>query len=74
MVIADDKWSLHWDSGEGTPRQVQNFAGPGSVVIRIQPGASHAIRNDGSLPLRFVGLSDSPYDPSNPDAFPRKVT
>jgi hypothetical protein len=74
VVMFDDLWSLHWDTGEGTRRQHRQFEGRGTVLIRIEPLASHAIRNDGSALLRLVGLTDGAYDPVSPDAFPRKVT
>jgi dTDP-4-dehydrorhamnose 3,5-epimerase-like enzyme len=74
LVMSADRWSLHWDSGIGSPVEVRVFDGPGAVVIRVPPRASHAISNDGSVPLHIVGLTDGPYDPDDPDAFPRKVT
>jgi len=74
VVIANDRWSLHWDMGEGTSSQSHEFEGPSAVVVRIQPQVSHAIRNDGSAILHLVGLTDGPYDPTAPDAFPRRVT
>lgn len=74
IVMSEDRWSLHWDTGEGTACQYQQFEGRGTVVIRVGPHASHAIRNDGSVLLHLVGLSDDLYDPAVPDTFPREVT
>jgi len=74
LVMSVGRWSLHWDSGEGTPVRVRVFDGPGAVLIRVPPHASHAIRNDGDSPLQVIGLTDGPYDPASPDAFPRHVT
>jgi dTDP-4-dehydrorhamnose 3,5-epimerase-like enzyme len=74
MVMSADRWSLHWDSGIGSPVEARSFDGPGAVVIHVPPHASHAIRNDGSAPLHIIGLADGPYDPDAPDAFPRQVT
>jgi oxalate decarboxylase/phosphoglucose isomerase-like protein (cupin superfamily) len=74
LVMASDLWSLHWDSGEGTPVGSRLFDGSDAVLIRVPPHASHAIRNDGSAPLQIFGLTDGPYDPAEPDAFPRRVT
>lgn len=74
LVMSADRWSLHWDSGINSPVEVRVFDGPGAVVIRIPPHVSHAIRNDGSMLLHIVGLTDGPYDPVAPDAFPRRVT
>jgi dTDP-4-dehydrorhamnose 3,5-epimerase-like enzyme len=74
LVMSSDRWSLHWDSGIGSPVEARVFDGPSAVVIQVPPHASHAIRNDGSVPLHIVGLTDGPYDPAAPDAYPRRVT
>jgi hypothetical protein len=74
LVMSVDRWSLHWDSGAGTRIDARVFDGPGAVVIQVPPHASHAIRNDGSAPLQIVGLTDGPYEPATPDAYPRRVT
>lgn len=74
IVLFDDRWSLHWDEGEHTACQHRQFEGQGTVILMVQPGASHAIRNDGSRVLRLVGLTDGPFDPANPDTFLRRVT
>lgn len=73
IVMADDRWSLHWDDGDGTEVRRRDFTGPGTVAITIPLGASHAIRNDGSATLRMMGLTDGPYDPERPDAYRRMV-
>jgi dTDP-4-dehydrorhamnose 3,5-epimerase-like enzyme len=74
MVMSVDRWSLHWDRGDGTQVDVRVFEGPSAVVIQVPPHASHAIRNEGNAPLQIFGLTDGPYDPAAPDAYPRKVT
>jgi oxalate decarboxylase/phosphoglucose isomerase-like protein (cupin superfamily) len=74
LVMSVDRWSLHWDTGDGTPVDVRLFDGPGAAVIRVPPHASHAIRNDGSTPLQIIGLTDGPYDAAAPDAYRRQVT
>ena len=74
LVMSAGRWSLHWDSGEGTQVTARMFDGPGSVLIHVPPYASHAIKNDGNKPLHIVGLTDGPYDPSSPDSYPRGVT
>lgn len=73
LVMSTDRWSLHWDSGSGTPVTVRVFDGAGAVLVRVPPYASHAIRNDGSASLHIIGLTDGPYDPVAPDAFTRQV-
>src|SRR6516162_4004519 len=55
LVMATGRWSLHWDSGAGTPVSVRTFEGPGAVVIHVPPFASHAIRNDADVGLQIIG-------------------
>jgi dTDP-4-dehydrorhamnose 3,5-epimerase-like enzyme len=73
LVLHADAFSVHWDTGEGTPAQHHQVTGAGAVVITVGPGASHAIRNDGAADLYLVGLSDQPYDPAAPDVIAREV-
>lgn len=73
VIMATDRWSLHWDEGAGTPAQRQDFIGPGAVLVTVPTGVSHAIRNDGAVPMQIVGLTDGPYDVTRPDAYPRTV-
>ncbi|MGW3307731.1 polysaccharide biosynthesis C-terminal domain-containing protein [Streptomyces sp. NPDC001073] len=73
VVMAADRWSLHWDEGAGTPVQQRSFNGPGAVLVTVPIGMSHAIRNDGAVAMRMLGLTDGPYDADNPDAYSRTV-
>lgn len=73
VVLAADRWSLHWDEGADSPVRQRHFDGPGAVLVSVPIGMSHAIRNDGVVPMRMLGLTDGPYDPDSPDAFPRVV-
>jgi dTDP-4-dehydrorhamnose 3,5-epimerase-like enzyme len=74
MVVYRDRWSLHWDCGEGTEPSQRHFDGSGAVLVAVPRLWSHAIRNDGVRDLWLVGASDVAYDPDNPDAFRRIVT
>lgn len=73
VVMATDRWSLHWDEGADTAAQTREFPGPGAVLITVPEGMSHAIRNDGAVPMHLIGLADGPYDPARPDVYPRNV-
>lgn len=73
VVIAADRWSLHWDEGVGTPVKQRQFKGPGTVVVTVPTGMSHAIRNDGAMSMQMMGLTDGPYHATRPDAYPRVV-
>lgn len=73
VIMAADRWSLHWDEGVNTPVRRQEFVGPGAVLVTVPPGLSHAIRNDGAVPMQLFGLADGHYDVTRPDAYPRTV-
>lgn len=73
VIMAGDRWSLHWDEGAGTAVRQREFTGPGVVLVTVPTGMSHAIRNDGAVPMQMIGLSDGPYDAARPDAYPRSV-
>lgn len=57
-------WSLHWDEGEGTVGQQRSFDGSSAVLALISPGASHAVRNDGTATLWLIAFSSEAYDPA----------
>lgn len=73
IILAADRWSLHWDEGADTSARQREFTDPGAVLVTVPPGMSHAIRNDGALPMQLCGLADGPYDAARPDAYPRAV-
>lgn len=63
LVVYQDQWSFHWDSGPDTPVQSRTFDRSGAVAITVPVHCSHAVRNDGTIPLIIAGLCDGPYDP-----------
>jgi oxalate decarboxylase/phosphoglucose isomerase-like protein (cupin superfamily) len=64
VILPGAAWSLHWDEGEGTPVQHRSFPGSSAVLVLVSPGASHAVRNDGSATLWLVACSSETYDPA----------
>ena len=73
VVMASDRWSLHWDEGANTPTKHREFDGQSAVLVTVPTSMSHAIRNDGQVAMRMVGLSNMPYDADRPDVYPRQV-
>jgi dTDP-4-dehydrorhamnose 3,5-epimerase-like enzyme len=71
VVLPGATWSLHWDDGEGSPAQHREFSGGSAVLVLVAPGASHAVRNDGSGILWLVAISSESYDPA--ESVARKV-
>jgi len=73
VVRHEDSWTLAWDLGEGTAPKSRMFDGAGTVVVEIEPLASHAVRNDGQRPLLIFAMTNGLYDPANPDSYSRIV-
>jgi len=73
VVRYEDSWTLAWDQGEGTVPELRKFDGSGTVVVEIEPLASHAVRNDGQRPLLIFAMCNGIYDRANPDSYSRIV-
>ncbi len=63
LVTYGNDWSFHWDLGEGSTPQHREFHGAGAVLILLEPGASHAVRNDGEGTMVLATILSGPYDP-----------
>src|SRR6185503_14404851 len=61
VVLYSDRWTLLFDSGEGTPVETRTFTGSGAVQIEIEPRSAHAIRNDGTSDLHLF-VTGNPDD------------
>jgi dTDP-4-dehydrorhamnose 3,5-epimerase-like enzyme len=70
-VVFTDKWSVHWDTGEGTEIHRRSFDGRGAVAVVPPRGWSHAVKNDGIESMWIYAASDAPYDRHNPDPVAR---
>jgi dTDP-4-dehydrorhamnose 3,5-epimerase-like enzyme len=64
LVTYDSAWSLYWDNGEASQIQQREFTGSGAVLILVESGCSHAVRNIGDTTMRITGISSEVYDPS----------
>jgi dTDP-4-dehydrorhamnose 3,5-epimerase-like enzyme len=73
VVRFEDPWTLAWDRGEGTVAEIRTFQGAGTIVVEIEPLASHAVRNDGQRPLLIFAMTNGEYDPASPDSYGRIV-
>ena len=63
IVFPGQKWSLHWDDGEGAPQR-RSFDGSRAVLVLLEAGVAHAVQNNGEQPLWLMACSSEPYDPA----------
>lgn len=73
LVMHEDQWSFHWDSGPNTPVLHRAMRGAGAVLIEVEPLAAHAIRNDGQVDLWIIAWSEQEFDYDHPDLHRRVV-
>ncbi|MGW6446398.1 polysaccharide biosynthesis C-terminal domain-containing protein [Lentzea sp. NPDC055074] len=72
-VVHAGRWSVHWDTGEGTEVHSRSFDGSGAVAVVPPRGWAHAVRNDGDETMWIYVASDAAYDQGDPDATRRVV-
>ncbi|MET9226390.1 cupin domain-containing protein [Lentzea sp. NPDC003310] len=70
-VVATGRWSVHWDTGEGTEVHSRSFDGNGAVAVVPPRGWSHAVKNDGDESMWIYAASDATYDRHDPDPVAR---
>jgi dTDP-4-dehydrorhamnose 3,5-epimerase-like enzyme len=73
FVLHNDQWSFHWESHPGGSVLERRFRGSGCVMITVEPGIGHGMRNDGGADLLLLAITNADYDPKNPDAHHRAV-
>lgn len=69
LVRAAGPWQLAWRPSGGNSAQ-RTFQEPGAVLLAIEPGTPHAIKNLGEEELVILSCSSGRYDPDDPDVEP----
>ena len=62
VILHQDSWSLHWDTGENTQKHERQFNGSGAEIIEIEPLCSHAFRNTGNQDVYYFHIGDKKHD------------
>ncbi len=71
IVSYSDAWSLSWAGLDSTRISTREFKGTGAVLIKINEGIAHALKNNGNADLELIALSDKQFSKENTDAVPR---
>ncbi len=71
IVLPGCKWSLHWAEEPDSAAQHRDFNGSTAVLVLIEPGIPHAMRNDGDGELWLFAIQSETTDPA--DWVTRKV-
>lgn len=69
LVHGIGPWELAWRPAGGDTAK-RTFREPGAVLLAVEPGTPHAIRNLGDEELVIVSCSSGRWDPDHPDTRP----
>lgn len=58
FVEYSDQWQLAWRARDDSEVHERVFRGTGGVLLMVEPGVVHAIKNIGALQLYLISCSD----------------
>jgi len=72
LIIAySEIWTLAWAQKDSSETRQKSFKGSGAVLIKINSGIAHTVKNDGKKDLEIISLSDRIFSKEKPDTFSR---
>ena len=71
IISYSDVWTLAWAEKDSAQIFTKEFAGSGAVMIKINDGIVHALKNNGDKDLELIALSNIRFSKKNTDAFSR---
>jgi dTDP-4-dehydrorhamnose 3,5-epimerase-like enzyme len=74
VITYSDDWTFYWSDKDAQEVTLRNYRGNGSVLIKIDPGVAHAVKNTGKSVLQVISLSDTEFDERAPDTFRKMLT
>ncbi|MBU1086265.1 MAG: hypothetical protein KKD05_01965 [Candidatus Omnitrophica bacterium] len=72
MVLYTDAWIFGYQEKKAEQPTFKHFEGESGIVIKIEPGIAHALKNTGNKPLILACFSNLPNDLKNSDII-RKI-
>ena len=64
-----DTWTLAWAKDESDEISIKEFTGSGAVLIKVNEGVGHSVKNNGGKDLEIIALSNRTFSKDNPDTF-----
>ena len=71
IVSYSDVWTLAWAAKDTARISTKEFMGSGAVLIKINAGVAHALKNNGVKDLALIALSNKRFPKENTDASTR---
>ena len=66
-----DIWTFAWAIKDSTEISTKKFKGSGAVLIKVDEGIAHSVKNNGDKDLEIIALSNRIFSKENSDTVPR---
>ena len=66
-----DTWTLVWAKKDSAEISKKEFTGSGAVLIKVNKGIVHSVKNNGDKDLEIIALSNRIFSKEDPDTFAR---
>ena len=64
-----DTWTLAWAEKDSDEISKKEFIGSGAVLVKVNEGIVHSVKNNGGKDLEIIALSNRVFSKENPDTF-----
>ena len=69
IISYSDIWTLAWGKKDSTEISKKEFTGSGTVLIKVNEGVVHSVKNNGDKDLEIIALSNRIFSKESPDTF-----
>ena len=66
-----DTWTLAWAKKDSDEISKKEFTESGAVLVKINEGVVHSVKNNGDKELEIIALSNKIFSKENPDTISR---
>jgi dTDP-4-dehydrorhamnose 3,5-epimerase-like enzyme len=67
IITYSDTWTLAWAKKDSDEISKKKFTGSGAVLIKVNEGVGHSVKNNGGKDLEIIALSDRIFSKESSD-------
>jgi dTDP-4-dehydrorhamnose 3,5-epimerase-like enzyme len=71
IITYSDTWMLAWAKKDSAEISKKEFTGSGAVLIKVNEGVAHSVKNNGNKDLEIIALSNRIFPKENSDTTSR---
>jgi len=71
IISYSDIWTLAWTEKDSDEISKKEFTGSGTVLIKVNEGVVHSVKNNGDKDLEIIALSNRIFSKETPDTYSR---